>query len=211
MKEIMFILSLSFLIFSCKKAENNPIVSDKDSLETYMKNLIVPDTKPPYTGSYYVQVDFTNLTTSENKKLTFSETYQNMSLWSNPVESGLGMSVQGAIFRDSKTTEQLQISFYFVNSLDSIFKIRYANYFFSDPWNRGAGANIIYMRPVSDSDPSTFNLYLGTNSSDGYFEITYIGDNRLNGIFHTTWKECCGGNMTFDVHGDFSIPEIRHY
>lgn len=211
MKKILFILSLTFLIIGCEKHENNPTLSDNDSLEPYIKNLILPDTKPPYNGSYYVHVDFTNLSTYENKKLTFSETNQNMSVWINPSNSGLGMSVQGAIFRDSQTAEQLEISFYFNNIIDTTFNICYANYFFSDPWNHGAGANIIYMKPVSDSDPSTLYLYLGRNSSNGYFEITYIGDNRLNGIFHTTWKECCGGNMTFDVHGDFSIPDIRHY
>jgi hypothetical protein len=54
-------------------------------------------------------------------------------------------------------------------------------------------------------------MYLGTNTSKSYFEIRYIGNSRLNGIFHTTWKECCGEKSTFDVFGDFSIPDIRYF
>lgn len=211
MKKIIFLLSLILLTFSCTKDENEPIVTENISLEPYIKDLILPDTKNPYNGSYYIHVNFTNLGTSANKELTFTSNDQNMSAWYNPSNSGLGMSIQGVHFGDSNTSEELEISFYFNTNVDTTFNICYANYFFSDPWRNVAGANIHYFKPVSSSDPNTKYMYLGTNTSKSYFEIRYIGNNRINGIFHTTWKECCGERSTFDVFGDFSIPDIRYF
>ena len=211
MKKIIFLLSLILLTFSCTKDENEPIVTENISLEPYIKNLILPDTKKPYNGSYNIHVNFTNLGTSANKELTFSSNDQNMSVWYNPSNSGLDMSIQGVHFGDSNTSEELEISFYFNTNVDTTFNICYANYFFSDPWRNVAGANIHYFKPVSSSDPNTKYMYLGTNTSKSYFEIRYIGNSRLNGIFHTTWKECCGEKSTFDVFGDFSIPDIRYF
>lgn len=211
MKKNLLILSLIFLLFGCKKDENEPIVPVNISLEPYIKNLILPDTKTPYNGSFYIHVGFRNLSTSEKKELTFSAMDQNMTPWYYPSENGLGMSVQGVIFSNSETSEQLEISFHFNTNIDTTFNMCYADYFFSDPWRHIAGANIHYFTPVNNSDPSTKYMYLGTNSPKSYFKITYIGNNRLNGIFHTTWKECCGGGNTYDVSGDFSIPDIRYF
>lgn len=211
MKKNLLIVSLIFMIFGCNKDENETIVPDTVALEPYIKNLILPDTKPPYSGSFYVHVHFKDLRTLEEKELTFSEMNQNMSTWYNPSDVGLGMSIQGVIFSDSQTSEELEVSFYFKNKSDSTFNMCYANYFFADPWRHVAGANIQYFTPVNNSNLTTKYMYLGTNTAQSYFEITYIGNNRLNGIFHTTWKECCGGKNTYDVSGDFSIPDIRYF
>ncbi|HLN75017.1 MAG: hypothetical protein ACM3O8_03870 [Methylococcaceae bacterium] len=211
MKKYLLIVCLVIMIFGCNKDENEPVAPETVVLEPYIKNLILPDTKPPYSGSYYIHVDFSNLNTSEKKELTFSEMNQNMTSWYNPSDVGLGMSIQGVIFSDAATSEELEIAFYFNTNVDSTFNMCYANYFFSDPWRHVAGANIHYFIPVNTSDSTTKNMYLGTNTSESYFEITYIGNNRLNGTFHTTWKECCGGTGRYDVSGDFSIPDIRYF
>jgi hypothetical protein len=211
MKKILFVLTLILLIFSCNKDENEPIVTEDFTLEPYIKNLILPDTKTPYSGSYYIHVNFTNKGTSANRELTFSPGGQNMSIWYNPSQSGLGMSVQGVHFRDSESSEELQITFHFNTKQDTTFNICYANYYYSDPWRNIAGANIDFLRPVGSSNPYSFFMYLGTNSPGSYFEIRYIGDHRINGVFRTIWQECCGERSTFDVTGDFSIPDIRYY
>ena len=199
------------LIFGCKDDECDSRGGDNNSLEPYIKNLILPDTKLPYIGSYYIHVNFKIFGTSEIEELTFSEESQNMSVRYYPSDSGLGMSIQGVNFSDSETSENLEISFYFNTNIDTTFNICYANYYFADPWRNEAGANIMYFKPVSDTDPSRKYMYLGINSSEYYFEITYIGNNRINGVFHTKWKECCGESITYDIYGDFSIPDIRYF
>lgn len=208
-KLLWLFLVVSF-IASCNKDADETIVSGSPS-EPYIKNLILPDTKPPYTGSFYIHVVFKDESPTEKKEITFSKENQNMSVWYNPADAGLGMSVQGAHFNDSKTDESLEISFYFNTKTDTTFNICYANYFFSDPWRNVAGANIHYFIPVGISNPGSQYMYLGTSSPYCYFKITYIGYNRINGKFSTSFKECCGGNNTYDVSGDFSIPDIRYF
>ena len=214
MKDITKLLGLllvaSLLITSCSKDADETIVSSNPS-EPYIKNLILPDTKPPYTGSFYIHVVFKDGSPTEKKEITFSKENQNMSVWYNPADAGLGMSLQGAHFNDSKTDERIEISFYFNTKTDTTFNICYANYFFNDPWRNVAGANINYFIPVGFSNPGGLYMYLGTNSTNSYFKITYIGNNRINGTFSTKLKECCGGKNMYDVSGDFSIPDLRYF
>jgi hypothetical protein len=116
------------------------------------------------------------------------------------------------ILKDLKTNETLEISFYFNTMTDTTFNLCYADYYFADPWKKISGANIIYTKPVSDSVENYQSyLYLGINSTDSFFKITYIGANQINGVFHTKWQECCGEKTTYDVYGDFSIPDIRYF
>jgi hypothetical protein len=207
MRKTIYVLPILILLICCKKEEDQ----SKVFLKPYIANLISTDTLHPYDGRYYIHMDLKNNRTSEKRNFTFSETEQNMTAWYGPTESGLGMSIQGAIFYDTETSEELEISFYFNTYSDTAFYFCLANYRFADPWNNVAGANIHYFKPVNNSDPSTKYMYLGTNSPNCYFDLTYIGKKRLNGIFHTTMKECCGGTNTYDVCGDFSIPDIRFH
>ncbi len=209
MRKIIFPLSLLVLLICCRKEETKEDPSDL-LLQPYIVNLITPDTLHPYNGGYYIHVDLKNNTNPEQLNFVFTEFEQNMTAWYGPYDAGLGMSVQGAIFRDEETSQELEISFHFNNSSDTAFYFCFANYRFSDPWNNVAGANIHYFKPVSDSDPGKMYMFLGSNSPACYFELTYIGNNRLNGIFHSTMKECCGGTTTYEVYGDFSIPDIRY-
>lgn len=210
MKRTLFVLTLFLIFWGCQK-DKEDLLSPEEPLEPYIRNLVLPDTKPPYVGSYYIHVDFAENGSSSHEELTFSKPDQNMSVWHTPSDAGLGMSVQGVHFSDDDTAEELEITFYFNNDVDHTFKICYANYVFADPWRNVAGANIHYLKPVSDSDLHTKYLYRGINSSEYYFKITYIGSGRINGIFHTKWKECCGGKNTYLVDGDFSIPDIRYF
>ena len=212
MKSNMLILSLILLVFGCNKATDEIIVKENIATEPYIKSLILPDTGAPSEKSNYIHVNFKNSETSIIKELTFSQENQSMSVWPIPSDVGLGMSIQGVNFSDQKTKESLEISFYFNTKSDTTFNICYADYFFADPWRNIAGANIIYKKPVSDSvDNYHYYLYLGVSSNTNFFKITYIGTNRINGIFQTKWQECCGEKTTYDVYGDFSIPDIRYF
>ncbi len=73
------------------------------------------------------------------------------------------------------------------------------------------GFHIKQYRPVTFlTENNAHFLFLGIDNGTSYFKITYIGDNRIDGIFKTSWVECCGDKTAYDVHGDFSIPDIRY-
>lgn len=208
MKRTIYILSMLLLLFGCNKDENKPESPGEDSLEPYIVSLIPKDTKPPYTESYYIHVNYTDLATAENRQLTLSG-YPKMTVWYSPSGSGVVMAIQSVRFSDPATSEDLSISFDFNLNKDTTFNVCYANYFFSDPEKNVAGANIHFNKPVKNADPATYNMYLGINTATAYFKITYIGNNRLNGVFRTTWKEFSTRKSTFEVSGDFSIPDMR--
>lgn len=208
----VLLLFIMILLCGCEKVEIQPEEPQMSALEPYIRHLILPDTRQPYLGSYYIQVKAVHKDPAFNKEILFSQVEQDMSVWHTPSDGGLGMSIQGVDFRDKETTESLEITFYFNTKADSTFNICYANYFFSNPWQNIAGANIHHFTPVNKLPGNyQFYQYLGTNSPNAFFKITYLGNNRINGTFQTTWKECCGGTTTYDVEGDFSIPDIRHY
>jgi len=207
MKNILKLLLFALIIVSgCKKDELDDPIDERK--EPYIKSFIQPDTLNTYKGTYYIHIDFNNPQSSELKELTLSGKYPN---WSGISETGLGMSGQGISFRDSKTNVSLEIYFHFNTNEDTTFNIRYADYYFSDPWNNVAGANINYLTPVNNTPTnSQYYLYLGTNTPASYFKITYIANNRINGVFSTLMKECCGGIKTYNVTGDFSVPNPRY-
>ncbi|HYQ58064.1 MAG TPA: hypothetical protein VEP89_12045 [Draconibacterium sp.] len=205
MRTIIFIL-LILLFASCNKKDEEP-VNEKPPPKVYMKEMIEPDTSNIYQGEYYIRADFKETASSESKELVFAETTQNMWMWWSPSQPSLGMSSQGVNFSDSETDERLSVMFYFNIETDTLFTLAYADYQWANPWRNKAGMNIEYMVPVPYHS-STY-LYMGGYSSDNYCQISYIGSDRINGSFHTTWCECCGGSKTFDVYGDFSIPLIN--
>lgn len=207
----ILLVILMFVIFGSKNPKDEPIVTENTYLEPYIKNLILADTKPPYLGNFYIHVDLKNLGSSKMSEITFTEINQKMSRIHGSSSSVLEMALQGVSFIDSATFEELRIALYFNVIYDTVFNICYANYIFADPWKNVAGANVEYFKPVTLSDPSSQFMFLGTNSAKHYFEIRYIGNNRLNGVFHTIWHECCGVSTTYDVYGDFSIPDIRQF
>lgn len=207
MKNIFkFFLLVLIITSGCeKKDEPSKPVEPK---EPYIKSLITPATTTFYTGIYYIHINFNNPYSSELKELTLSEANPN---WSYPSDDGTGMTNQIVQFRDSKSEISLEIHLHFNTKRDSLFNIRYADYYFSDPWNNVAGANIFYtIREEDTPENYSYYLYLGTNTNRSYFDITYIGNNRINGNFSTLMKECCGGTKTYNVTGDFSIPDPMH-
>lgn len=205
MNRNIYILSFLILLLSCNKDENESV-----PLEPYIKNLISPDTTNPYKGDYYIHVNYKELGRPENKEMTFSQTNQAMTSWMGPAEVGFDMIYQGVRFMDLKTSESLGISFYFNSKVDTTFVFCYANYVFANPWNRMAGANVEYSRPPRDSVLSFHYMFLGINTSESFFEITHIGNDRLNGVFRTTWEECCVSSApSYYISGDFSIPYYR--
>lgn len=158
MKRNLIIIFLALTLFGCKEKETDPEFPDGPK-ETYMKTLLFPDTANPYKDEYYIHVSYSDLTLSIKDEMTFTETKQNMTAWEKPYVSGLGMSAQSCLFWDTKTSERLSILFHFNTSTDTLFKIAYADYYFSDPWQNFAGANITYNFPVGASDPGVYNMY----------------------------------------------------
>jgi hypothetical protein len=210
MKKISSILTLLVLLISCeKKDENEPFIRD-ETLKPYIKELIIPSTKQPYTGSYYIHVSFHDEYNSVNKSMTFSTLNQSMQVNNTPRNNGLGMSIQEVIFRDPELKEELKIAFCFNNESDTTFNICYADYYYSNHWYNDPGANIFYTTPVEGSD-NKYYQYMGIDSSDSYFIITYIGNNRINGKYSCRWLNCCGGGKLFILTGDFSIPDIGYF
>lgn len=205
MNRNIYILSFLILLLSCNKNENESVL-----LEPYIKNLTSPDTINPYKGNYYIHVNYKELGHPENKEITFSQTDQGMTSWMGPADVGFDMIYQGVKFMDLTSSETLGISFYFYSVVDTAFVFCYANYVFANPWNRVAGANVEYSKPVNESNLSTQYMFLGSSTSDSFFEITYIGNDRLNGVFRTTWEECCVSSApSYYISGDFSIPYYR--
>jgi len=202
-KNVFFALIMVFFSPGCNK-------DDPEPPEPYMKSLISPESNPNYYGNYYIHVSFSDMITSISEERTFSNVNQSMAVSQQPFNSGFNMSSQVVHFFDSASHETLDISFLFNNTTDSTFVISYADYYYSNPWIRSAGANCEYFVPISSSDPSKQYRYMGRNYTDSYFRITYIGENRINGSFRTVWKDCCGESKTFNVVGVFSIPDIRY-
>ena len=206
MMKTILILLVVLLFTSCNKKDEE-LVNNTPPPKGYMKKMIEPDTLNIYQGEYYIRADFKKNGLSESKELVFTETTQNMTVWWYPSQPSLGMSSQGVNFSDSETDEDLSVMFYFNIATDTLFTLAYADYWWADPWRNKAGMNIEHYVPVPRKE-STY-LYLGGSSTDSYCQISYIGSDRINGSFHTTWRECCGGLETFDVYGDFSIPLIN--
>ncbi len=179
------------------------IESIQCEIQPYIKNLILPHTPNPYKGEYYIRADFINVATSERKELFFNAGEHQLS---NVFSSSFGMSAKGISFKDTLTNEELEISFYYNDNEHSTFNFRRANYYFADPWRNIAGASIEFFTPDINIEPDSRYRYLGSSGSEYYFEIRYMDNNRLNGVFKTEWKECCGGSIVYDVIGDFSIP-----
>ena len=209
MKKIIYIIALFTLIIGCEKDENDPFIRDK-TLKPYIKSLIMPGTKKPYTGSYYIHVSFHDKSNSVNKDMTFSSLNQDMQIHSGPTDNGLGMSEQSVVFRDPELDEELEIAFCFNNESDTTFNICYADYYYSNHWYNDPGANVFYTTPVAPSDYHYYQ-YMGIDTSDSYFKISYIGNSRINGKFFCQWLDCCGGSKLFFLEGDFSIPDIRYF
>jgi len=200
-----FFLFVLVIVSGCRKEEPTKSVL----VEHYIKSLISPDTTTIYKGIYYIHLNFNNPYSSELKELTLYDAY---SSWSHPSDGGLGMTAQSIHFKDPNSAMSLEIYLHFNTNSDTIFNIRYADYYFSEPWNNVAGANIYFTKPVNEPpENSNYYLYLGTNSTKSYFKITYIGKNRINGIFSAHMKECCGGLKTYEATGDFSVPNTTHF
>ncbi len=205
MKQLSFLL-ITILLFSCNK--KNEEIPDIEPPKEYMKKMIEPDTVNAYKGEYYIRADFKLSNTSESKELVFTETQQNMSVWSEPSPPNLGMSKQGVVLSDLKTRERLWVNFCFNTSSDTVFTLAYADYQFADPWHNIAGITINYTLPVPNTS-SIVNTYVGKNDDNSYCHITYIGNDRINGSFHTTWTKLNYSSGYYDVYGDFSIPLIN--
>ena len=207
MNKNLFILVVLIMIFGCSKHKDDP--TGTFYAKTYIKNSVSIDTANAYKGSYYIHVAYSDLITSVKKEVTFDQSTHYMTPIYDPTEFAMGMSIQGASFQDSKSAEDMQIAFYINAYPDSVFKICYANYIFGNLWTMTAGANIEYLRFGSGIDPNSFFHYQGINTTNSYFKITYIGTNRINGVFHTTWNTYGTVDSIYDVDGDFSIPRIR--
>lgn len=201
MKNGLILFSLVLIIAcSCSKED----IEKPEPLEPYMKSLLTPDTTNYYQGNYYIHVNFNAKTESGIEELSL---IQNNEVWSCRYDSGLGMTAQGIEFHDPELKDKLQISFYYNTAVDTSFIVDYADYYFNDPWNNVAGANFNYSTPVQNTpDNSQYYFYLGQNLTGSYFKITYFSDERINGTFATSLKECCGGLIEYDVSGDFSLP-----
>lgn len=206
MKSKLFSLLLILLIISCKKDNVELIIPESVILKPYMRNLVPIDTLNPYKGDYYIHASFKNKGNLDSKDIMFLSANQAGALTSiqSPDNTVLG---NGWRLKNTATGEELEIAFHYNVISDTLFNLWYANYRFANSWNNITGANIYYFKPI-ESQSNTFNMYLGTNSNESFFKINYVGKDRINGSFQTTWEECCGEETIYIVSGDFSIPII---
>jgi hypothetical protein len=181
------------------------IKSTQCRVQSYIKHLILPIIPHPYKGEYYIHADFTNLFSLERKELYYNASEHQSS---RTCTDGIGMTGRGFSYTDTTAHESLEICFYTNDDTHEAFNYRCANYNFARPWNNVAGANIEFQTPVKKSEPYKSYRYLGAVGPECYFEIRYIDNNRLNGVFKTIWNDCCGGTIVYDVVGDFSIPRL---
>ncbi|HET6556376.1 MAG TPA: hypothetical protein VFG54_03620 [Prolixibacteraceae bacterium] len=208
MNKVLVVL-LMLLFFACEDQQEPP--KKEKPLPSYIKSLVTAKTDEPYDGSYYIHARFTNMLTGENKEITFSEANSSMALRYDCVETGGDLSEHTVLFIHPEWGEQLEVSFYYNPSVDTTFQLCYADYLYANPWESIAGANIQYLRPVGDINASAKYLYLGSDCEGSYFRIIYIGDSRINGEFSTVWHECCGEQSSYQVTGDFSVPDLGYY
>lgn len=208
MKKVLVVL-LTLLFFACEDQQEP--AKEENPLPSYIKSLIDAKADAPYQGSYYVHARFTNMLTGEDKELLFTEASSGMALRYDCVDTGEDLSEHTVLFISPEGGEQLEVSFYYNPSVDTTFWLCTADYRYADPWKSIAGANIQYLRPTGELNSSAKYLYLGSDSEDSYFRILYIGDSRINGEFSTTWHECCGEQTTYQVTGDFSVPDLGYY
>ncbi len=203
---ITSILLILLIGVACKKNE----IDTTKPRESYIKNILIPDTTNYYNGIYYIYINFNEDIGSGIEELR--ATSENP-FWNSPSQSGYGGLIsQGIHFSISDSKDKLSLYVRFNPKLDSAFKITYADYYFSDPWRSDAGMNINYKTPVGgSSEDSQYYLYLGRNTHNSYFKISYIGNNRINGSFSAQMEECCGYNRVYNVTGDFSVPYNRYF
>ncbi|MCD6111979.1 MAG: hypothetical protein J7J86_01785 [Bacteroidales bacterium] len=196
MKKTALILFTLLLIFGCEKDETG---YKHHTMEPYLKSLLAQGA--PCDDNYFISLN------RNGEDIFLSEGQTNVNTGYS-YSSGLGMTGQGYFFKDTLTDETYEINFYINDCTDST--IVTADYYYADPWSNRQGANVEYYVPVGNPDnPDSYYLYLGSDKTSSYFKITYIDENRLCGSFKTIWRECCGGDKTFNVEGEFSIPKIK--
>lgn len=196
---VFILISTQIIMIGCQKELSND--HDEPSGETSDTYILSPldFASIPCDSPYYILIKF------ENSEIYFSLSDSNISLIPSS-SSGYGnMNGKGFAFRNNASSETAEISFYKPEA-DSTFLFQIANYRFGNPWYSISGANIELFCPTEE--PYTFYRYLGTNVTKAYFWITWLDENRICGQFKTKLVECCGGNLTFLVEGEFSIPRV---
>jgi hypothetical protein len=178
---------------------------DWEAAATYILSPV--DSIEPTRSDYFVRMEFPNSelyysTNDSNVKLlqSYSSGYGNM--------IGRGYAFVRNMAQARGGQDEISIMFYIHEGGDP-FVFQHANYQYGNPWNSVPGANVEYSTPADR--PSSFYLYLGTNTENAYFEITWYDQNRICGQFQTQLVGCCGSEETFWVKGEFSIPMINQY
>ncbi|TVQ83900.1 MAG: hypothetical protein EA393_14900 [Bacteroidetes bacterium] len=120
--------------------------------------------------------------------------------------SGFGNMIgRGYSFRNKSSSESAEVGFY-KHEEDSTFIFQIAKYRFGNPWYSISGASIQFFSPADST--GAFYRYLGTNATDSSFRITWLDESRICGQFKAKLVECCGGDVTYWVEGEFSIPRV---
>lgn len=195
---------LFLLILGCRK-DQEIFPKQEKPLPSYIKNLLQPDNERPYTGLYYIEARFINNETLASDTLHFNAYNASMAFRYDSPDKRSGISEHTVMFVGS-AGEHLEISFYYDPGTDTTFYVCCADYFYADAWRNLPGANVQYSKPSNDGNGSRVYAYQGFNSDDSCFKIMNVEMGHVNGVFHTTWKECCGEPTTYDVTGSFSIP-----
>ncbi len=196
---ILFILIVPFIIFSaCQKDSQN---KEDDLLiqktEPYILSLL--DSVDQCDTDYFISLVF------DDRELYYEFSESTISMVQSS-SSGFGdMIGKGYSFRNNTTDESIEIMFY-VPEVTPVFTFQTAAYRFGNPWNSVSGANVEFFSPTDE--PSTYLRYLGTTGEGFYFQITCLNDNIISGQFRTELVECCGGSITYNVEGEFSIPRV---
>lgn len=194
---ILLIVPLVF-IMSCQKDSSGDLLKRYEPTEAaYILSLL--DLNEPCDSPYFVKLDF------EDSELYYAQSDSHISMFPSS-SSGFGNMIgRGYTFQNSSTQKSIVFTFYAPEEKPT-FIFKTANYRYGNPWYSVSGVNVEFYSPTGI--PNTFNMYLGTNVTNGYFWITWLDNERICGKFKTKMVECCGGDITYMVEGTFSIPRV---
>ena len=188
---------LVLLLFACDKKE---VAIEEKPIEPFIKKYLPQEEK----CSNDIFVSFS----MNDKHYKFLLGEQAISYSIEYPSSQENIKTGAYYLSDTITKNKVSIVFYFTYWNKNVFKT--GDYYYADPWENQVGVNVEFYTPYQNI-PHAYNLYLGHNTKDSYFRITYIDKERLCGSFKTIWKECCEGDLQeYNVEGEFSIPNLAY-
>ena len=195
MKKLNLLCGILFgisVFISCASDDNDNIFNEP--LESYLLSRL---DSIPCDSPFFIKIIF------QDSVINYLSSDSNIVIGPISGTSFGNVISKGFYLRDTSSNQSADIRFY-KEEVDSTFNFDIANYRFAE---NNSGANISYKVPTGQ--PSTAYFYSGSNdSSDSYFNVTWIDENRICGQFKTLLKPCCSSQPMLPVEGEFSIPIV---